>query len=96
MILVRNGIELRIDRVHADGRVSGRPHAFSVRPAKGPAGLYDGTDSSRRFRATWIVLADRSVRGTMVPTRPPRRVCRVVTVALADGTTKERVACYDA
>jgi hypothetical protein len=99
--LVRNGIELRIDAVHPDGRVTGHvtafsgPHPFTAEPATGPAGLYDGVDRRERLRATWIVRADGSFRGNMAPTRPPRRICRLVTVALSDGTTTERVACYD-
>jgi hypothetical protein len=101
LTLVRNGIELQIDAVHPDGRITGHltafsgPHRFSAWPATGPTGLYDGVDRRKRLRATWIVLADRSFRGNMAPTRPPRRVCRFVTVALADGTTTERVACFD-
>jgi hypothetical protein len=102
--LRRNGIEVRIDAVHADGRVTGRltafsgPHAFTVEPASGPAGLYDGTDSARphhRLRATWIVLADRSIRGAFACPRPPKKRCRVVTVTLADGTSQEQVRCFD-
>jgi hypothetical protein len=95
---------LRIDAVRADGRVTGQltafsgPHAFSVEPATGPAGLYDGSDSPgrrKRLHATWIVLADRSIRGAMVCPRPPRRRCRVVTVTLADGTTREEIRCFE-
>jgi hypothetical protein len=66
-----------------------------VRPATGPAGLYDGTDAARTVRATWIVLADGSVRGAMVCLRPPKRICRVVAVPLTNGTTREEVRCFD-
>lgn len=100
--LVGGGIEVRILHLHADGRISGTlrafsgPHPFTVEPAAGPAGLYDGIDRGGRLRATWIVRADGTVRGAIVPTRPPRKVCRVITVTLADGTIQERVACCDA
>jgi hypothetical protein len=101
LTLVHDGVELRLDPVHADGRITGRvlafsgPHAFTVRPATGPAGLYDGTDASGRVRATWIVLRDGSVRGAMACPRPPRRVCRVLTVTLTNGATREEVRCFE-
>lgn len=93
--LVRDGIEVHIDEVHPDGSISGSlrafsgPHPFTVEPATGPAGLYDGIDRKKHLHGTWIVLANGSVRGNMVPTRPPRRVCRYVTVVLVDGTTED-------
>jgi hypothetical protein len=95
--LAARGIELRIDRVHAGGRVTGRvrgfrgSHGFTARPATGPAGLYDGTGAGGRARVTWIVLADRSMRGAMVDPRP--RKCRPVQVTLADGTTQIVTVC---
>jgi|SRR5215218_6291528 len=55
---VRDGVELQIDEVDAGGRVTGRlwafgrPHAFSVEPARGTGGLYDGTDAQRRLGAS--------------------------------------------
>jgi hypothetical protein len=100
--LARDGITVHIDRVDDAARITGTlrafsgPHRFTVEPAAGPAGLYDGIDRKRHVRMTWIVLADQSVRGNMVPTRPPRRICRYHTVVLADGTTQERVICSDA
>jgi hypothetical protein len=101
IMLVRDGVEVRIDQLHDDGRISGTvrafsgPHPFTVEPATGPAGLYDGIDRTNKLRATWIVRPDRSIRGNIIPTRPPRRVCRMHTFILSDGTTTERVVCYD-
>lgn len=103
LTLVRNGIELTLNPVGADGRITGEltafsgPHAFAVEPSSGPAGLYDGTDGRGRdsVRSTWIVLADGSVRGAMVCPRPPRRKCRVVTVTMTNGQTREEVRCFD-
>ena len=97
IVLAVGGVELRIDRVHPDGRITGRlrgfggSHAFTARPAAGPAGLYDGGDARRGLRVTWIVLADRSVRGAMVDPRP--RKCRPVQVTLVDGTTQIVTVC---
>jgi hypothetical protein len=103
LTLVRNGIELKLDPVDADGRITGEltafsgPHAFAVEPASGPAGLYDGTDTRGRdsVRSTWIVLADGSIRGAMACPRPPRLRCRVVTVTLTNGQTREEVRCFE-
>src|SRR5262245_43440588 len=75
LTLTKNGIELRLDPVLPDGRITGSltafsgPHAFTVSPATGPAGLYDGKDS--QTRSTWIVQSDGSVRGAMACPRPP-------------------------
>jgi hypothetical protein len=97
IVLAAGGFELRVGRVHADGRATGvlhgfrGSHAFTVRPAAGPAGLYDGRDARRGLRVTWIVLADRSVRGAMADPRP--RKCRPVQVTLADGTTQIVTVC---
>ena len=99
LTLISGGIELKIDPVHPDGRITGSltalsgAHAFAVEPATGPAGLYDGKDS--RMRSTWIMQADGSVRGAMACTRTPRRRCRVVTVTLTNGETREEVRCFD-
>jgi RTX calcium-binding nonapeptide repeat (4 copies) len=90
--LTADGLELRINEVHADGRVTGRlrleggAHPFSVKPATRPAGLYDGTKGRGRnkLRATRIVLARGGRRGAVVPTR---KICRAVLVTRADGTT---------
>jgi hypothetical protein len=97
LTLVRKGIELRIDRVFADGHVRGHvqafsgPHAFTVAAAPEPAGLQVGTDATRRVRATWIVLGDGSIRGAMADPRPRR--CRPVQVTLTDGTTTIVTVC---
>jgi hypothetical protein len=103
LTLVRNGIELKLDPIGADGRITGEmtafsgPHGFAVEPVTGPAGLYDGTDVRGRdeVRSTWIVLADGSVRGAMACPRPPRRRCRVVVVTMTNGETREEVRCFE-
>lgn len=71
------GHRLTLDRDH--GTFDGR--RFRLRPASMPAGLFQGEQTGTT--ATWIVLADRSKRGTMIPTRPPR--CRFVLVTSATG-----------
>ena len=97
--LVRNGITVRLDPVAAEGRISGEltafsgPHSFTVEPASGPAGLYDGR--AGRARDTWIVQPDGSLRGAMACPRPPRRRCRVVVVTMANGETREEVRCFE-
>jgi hypothetical protein len=55
---VGDGVRLRVERLHPDGRISGRldGHRFTATPATGPAGLFD------RAGSRWIVLADGSVR----------------------------------
>jgi hypothetical protein len=99
IMLVSDGVEVRLDPVHPEGRITGAltafsgPHTFAVEPASGPAGLYDGKD--RRIRDTWIVLPDGSLRGNMACLRPPRTRCRMVTVTLANGTTREEVRCFE-
>lgn len=93
------GAELVIDAVSADGRMSGSVviagvrHAFSAEPATGPAGLYDGT--GRGARATWIVLADGARRGVIVCQTKAKKVYRVVTVTLSDGTRVQQVVYYE-
>jgi hypothetical protein len=97
LTLVRRGFELRIDRVHGDGRITGRilafsgPHLFSVGPVERPAGLYDATDARSGLRVTWIVLGDRSIRGAMVSPKPPR--CRFVLVSGPNGTSQWVTVC---
>jgi hypothetical protein len=97
--LVRGGLEVRLDPVHADGRITGAltafsgPHPFVAEPATGAAGLYDGKD--RQARDTWIVLSDGSLRGNMACPRPPKVRCRVVTVMMTNGETREEVRCFE-
>ena len=99
LTLGRPGLELEIENVHADGRVSGHlhwmseDHDFMVRPATGPAGLYDRkkAEGPDRPRGTWIFLSKRTYRGAMVDPRPRR--CRPVQVTLADGTTQIVTVC---
>jgi hypothetical protein len=80
-------LELHIDAVAPDGRVTGRvvlpdgEHPFSALPRTHPAGLHHG--ARKGLSATWIVLSRRSMRGTFVPTRPPK--CRVVLVTSSTG-----------
>ena len=99
LTLGRAGLKLEIEEVHANGRVSGhlqwhgKEHDFTVRPATGPAGLYERkkAEGPKRSRGTWVFLANRSFRGTMVDPRP--RKCRPVQVTLADGTTQIVTVC---
>jgi hypothetical protein len=86
-IVSTGGAKLRVEHVHADGRISGRlgGHRFTVSPATGPAGLVE------REGAGWVVLGDGSIRGAMVDPRP--RKCRPVQVTLADGTTQIVTVC---
>jgi hypothetical protein len=97
LTLVRHGIELHLDPVRADGTVTGRliasggPHAFRVRASAPPAGLYDGADRRRAVRATWIVLADGSLRGTFASPRPKR--CVPVPVTGSNGSVEYVVVC---
>jgi hypothetical protein len=77
LTLHSGGHTLRI-RPSLRGRFDG--HAFRLRRATMPAGLFRGRH--QRVRATWIVLASRKKRGTMVSTRKP---CRFVLVTGANG-----------
>ncbi|HWM09025.1 MAG TPA: hypothetical protein VNO82_06765 [Solirubrobacteraceae bacterium] len=56
--MTSDDLRLRVTRMHADGRISGRldGHRFTADPATGPAGLFD-RDGRRS-----VVLADGSVR----------------------------------
>jgi hypothetical protein len=85
--MVNGDSTLRIERLHADGRISGRldGHRFTADPATGPAGLHE-----RDGRRT-IVLADGSQRGTFIPTRPPK--CRVVVVTSSGGQQQWVTVC---
>ena len=80
--MVSGGVRLRVERLDPDGRIRGRldGHRFTATPATGPAGL-DVRDGAR-----WIRLADGSVRGAMVSTRP--RKCRFVQVTGPNGTVQ--------
>jgi hypothetical protein len=86
-VVSADGAKLRVERLHADGRISGRleGHRFTAEPATGPAGRVE------RDGARWVVLADGSVRGAMIDPRP--RKCRPVQVTLADGTTQIVTVC---
>jgi hypothetical protein len=101
--LAADGLELRIDEVHPDGHVTGRvrlrrgTRRFTVEPATGPAGLYEGTirRGRHKLRATWIVLANRSARGAMACTLPTKLRCYYATLTLVDGTTVTVKVCKD-
>ena len=88
------GRSLRL-RPMAAGRITGRliqdgtSNTFTVRRARGPAGLYDIRRG--KTHATWVMLADRRFRGAMVDPRP--RKCRPVQVTLFDGTTAIVTVC---
>jgi hypothetical protein len=89
------GRALRLRPPGAGGQIDGRliqdgtSNTITLKPTTGPAGLY----KIRRgqLRATWIMLADRRVRGVMVDPRP--RKCRPVQVTLVDGTTQIVTVC---
>jgi hypothetical protein len=90
-LMVASGrVTLRIEGAGGHGRIrghvviAGRAHAFTARRVSVPAGLYDGR--TRGIRATWIALDQKHLRGTFVPTRPPR--CRIVVVTASDGTAR--------
>jgi hypothetical protein len=89
------GRALRLRPPGADGRISGSliqdgtSNTVTLEPATGPAGLYDVRRGATR--ATWVMLADRRVRGAMADPRPRR--CRPVQVTLADGTTQIVTVC---
>lgn len=65
------GHVLRLTADGSRGRFDGRP--FSTRPAEPPAGLFARADVG-----AWISVGDGRLRGTFVPTRPPK--CRAVLV----------------
>jgi len=77
------GHMLELGAVRSGGRMEGRldGHAFRVRAARSPAGLFRGSGGGTR--ATWIVLPGRAKRGTIVPTR---KKCRVVLVSGPNGS----------
>ncbi len=85
LVLKAGGHTLRLRG--ATGSVDG--HAFRVRRAKRPAGLWDGRCG--RFRTTWIALPGGRLRGTFVPTRPPK--CRVITVTGPNGDVRYVSTC---
>ena len=72
--LVKGVIDLRIERVHEDGRISGRltGHRFELAPATGPAGLYEQTSGTTTEVS--VVLPSGDIRGAFMPLRPPRVV----------------------
>jgi hypothetical protein len=73
------GHTLKLDADGAAGSFDG--HAFRLRAARFPAGLFEGRRGGTT--TTWIVLSDRRKRGTFVPTRPPK--CRFVLVSGPNG-----------
>jgi hypothetical protein len=85
--MVNGDSTLRVERLHADGRISGRldGRTFTATPATGPGGLHE-----RDGRRT-IVLADGSQRGTMISPRPPK--CRFVLVTGPGGRQQWVAVC---
>jgi hypothetical protein len=74
------GHTLTIDPGGKTGSFDG--HAFTLRPATSPSGLFQGRRDGTE--ATWIVLQGMQKRGTFIPTRPPK--CRFVLVTGPNGT----------
>ena len=92
-ITVVNGdVELRIERVHADGRISGRldGHRFELEPATGPAGFYEQT-SGTTTRDGRSCSRNGDIRGTFIPPRP--RKCRTVLVTSSSGQQQWVTVC---
>jgi hypothetical protein len=89
--VVNAGVRLRIDRMHADGRIGGRldGHRFALEPATGPAGLYEETSGTTN--ETSVVLANGDLRGAFIPTRPPK--CRAVLVTNSSGQQQWATVC---
>ena len=87
--------EVSIESVAPNGTIRGRvlladgEHAFTARPKTNPNGLHHG--HRKGFSATWIVLSKRQMRGTFVPTRPPR--CRFVLVTTSSGQQQWVTVC---
>ena len=73
------GHVLRIESART-GQFDGK--RFRVRPATGAAGVFERT--KQPLAGAWIALDERRVRGTFVPTRPPKRC---FPVQQADGST---------
>jgi hypothetical protein len=86
LVLRRGGHTLRL-RPDLSGRLDG--HAFRLRGATMPAGLFRGRHEG--LRTTWIVLRNGRKRGTFIPTRPPR--CRVVLVTGSNGQAQYVTIC---
>jgi hypothetical protein len=86
--IVNGGARLRAE--HVDGQITGQldGHRFTAVRATGSAGLYE-RDGRRS-----VVLADGSVRGTIVSPRPIK--CRPVQTTLVDGTTQIVTVCRPA
>jgi hypothetical protein len=68
-----------------DGSMRGRlnGHRFSLKPATGPAGLYERTSGTTT--ETSVVLTNGDIRGAMAEIRP--RKCRAVVVSTPSGPT---------
>ncbi len=74
-----------------DGATSGRVdgHRFALERVTGPAGLFEQTSGTTT--QTSVVLANGDIRGTMIPTRPPR--CRPVLVTNSSGQQQYVTVC---
>ena len=64
-------------------------HRFTLERATGPAGLFEQTSGTTT--ETSVVLNNGGIRGTFVPTRPPR--CRVVLVTSSSGQQQYVTVC---
>jgi hypothetical protein len=87
LTIVRGRHTLNLDSVEG-GRLAGPhgTHAFGLRPATPPAGLYH-----RARRGTWIALSRRSARGTFASPRPKR--CVPVPITGPGGTVEYKIVC---
>ena len=80
------GHTLRLE-TPTSGRLDG--HRFTLERATGPAGLFEQTSGTTT--ETSVVLNNGEIRGTFVPTRPPR--CRVVLVTSSSGQQQSVTVC---
>ena len=90
--VVNGGVELRIERVHEDGRISGRldGRRFDAEPGDRACGALRADRAARR-RERSVVLASGDIRGAFIPLRP--RKCRAVLVTSPGGTAQYVMVC---
>jgi hypothetical protein len=91
LALTAGGLELRVDAGGRTGELiqDGTSNTLRLRSVTAPAGLFERR--RRPLRSSWIVLPDRSMRGTFVSPRPPR--CRMVLVTGSSGQQQWVTVC---